>query len=76
MYNQHFFVFFLLDLLQPVLFSLYGNQYELREEYLLLTMFQVSVFAVHMVRYKPLINFLHPNIMMHILHTVLYTFPY
>lgn len=32
---------FFLDLLQPVLFSLYGNQYEAREEHLLLTMFQV-----------------------------------
>lgn len=31
------------DLLQPVLFSLYGNQYELREEYLLLTMFQLAL---------------------------------
>lgn len=30
------------DLLQPVLFSLYGNQYEAREEHLLLTMFQVA----------------------------------
>ena len=33
---------FLLDLLQPVLFSLYGNQCEPREEHLLLTMFQVG----------------------------------
>ncbi|KAJ7384205.1 hypothetical protein OS493_022833 [Desmophyllum pertusum] len=31
------------DLLQPVLFSLYGNQYELREEHLLLTMFQLAL---------------------------------
>ncbi|KAJ7384280.1 hypothetical protein OS493_022914 [Desmophyllum pertusum] len=30
------------DLLQPVLFSLYGNQYELREEHLLLTMFSAG----------------------------------
>jgi len=29
-------------LLQTVMFSLYGNQYESREEHLLLTMFQVS----------------------------------
>ena len=33
---------FFLDLLQPVLFSLYGNQCEPREEHLLLTMFQVG----------------------------------
>ncbi|KAL9964585.1 hypothetical protein ACROYT_G028242 [Oculina patagonica] len=31
------------DLLQPALFSLYGNQYELREEHLLLTMFQLAL---------------------------------
>lgn len=31
------------DLLQPVLFSLYGNQYELREEHLLLTLFQLAL---------------------------------
>ncbi|XP_015748874.1 PREDICTED: GTPase-activating protein-like [Acropora digitifera] len=31
------------DLLQPVLFSLYGNQYEAREEHLLLTMFQLAL---------------------------------
>lgn len=30
-------------LLQTVMFTLYGNQYESREEHLLLTMFQVSV---------------------------------
>jgi Ras GTPase-activating-like protein IQGAP2/3 len=29
-------------LLQTVMFTLYGNQYESREEHLLLTMFQVS----------------------------------
>ena len=29
------------ELLQPVMFSLYGNQYESREEYLLLMMFEV-----------------------------------
>lgn len=31
-------------LLQTVMFTLYGNQYESREEHLLLTMFQVRVF--------------------------------
>ena len=31
-------------LLQTVMFTLYGNQYESREEHLLLTMFQVSSF--------------------------------
>ncbi|XP_073256681.1 uncharacterized protein [Porites lutea] len=31
------------DLLQPVLFSLYGNQCEPREEHLLLTMFQLAL---------------------------------
>lgn len=30
-------------LLQTVMFTLYGNQYENREEHLLLTMFQVGV---------------------------------
>jgi hypothetical protein len=30
-------------LLQTVMFTLYGNQYESREEHLLLTMFQVNV---------------------------------
>jgi Ras GTPase-activating-like protein IQGAP2/3 len=29
------------SLLQTVMFTIYGNQYESREEYLLLTMFQV-----------------------------------
>lgn len=32
-------------LLQTVMFTLYGNQYESREEHLLLTMFQVSSLA-------------------------------
>ena len=32
-------------LLQTVMFTLYGNQYESREEHLLLTMFQVSPLA-------------------------------
>lgn len=32
-------------LLQTVMFTLYGNQYEQREEHLLLTMFQVSVWS-------------------------------
>jgi len=31
-------------LLQTVMFTLYGNQYESREEHLLLTMFQVCLF--------------------------------
>lgn len=30
-------------LLQTVMFTIYGNQYESREEHLLLTMFQVSI---------------------------------
>jgi Ras GTPase-activating-like protein IQGAP2/3 len=30
-------------LLQTVMFTLFGNQYDTREEYLLLSMFQVSV---------------------------------
>lgn len=37
-------------LLQTVMFTIYGNQYESREEHLLLTMFQVSCassFAYH-----------------------------
>ena len=32
------------SLLQTVMFTLYGNQYESREEHLLLTMFQVFIF--------------------------------
>jgi hypothetical protein len=32
-------------LLQTVMFTLYGNQYESREEHLLLTMFQVSFYV-------------------------------
>ena len=31
------------QLLQTVMFTIYGNQYESREEHLLLTMFQVSI---------------------------------
>jgi Ras GTPase-activating-like protein IQGAP2/3 len=35
------------SLLQTVMFTIYGNQYESREEHLLLTMFQVRIrFAV------------------------------
>jgi Ras GTPase-activating-like protein IQGAP2/3 len=30
-------------LLQTVMFTIYGNQYESREEHLLLTMFQVGI---------------------------------
>lgn len=33
-------------LLQTVMFTIYGNQYESREEHLLLTMFQVGVFVL------------------------------
>jgi hypothetical protein len=33
-------------LLQTVMFTLYGNQYESREEHLLLTMFQVCSFCL------------------------------
>lgn len=31
------------SLLQTVMFTIYGNQYESREEHLLLTMFQVGI---------------------------------
>lgn len=31
------------SLLQTVMFTIYGNQYESREEHLLLTMFQVRI---------------------------------
>ena len=34
------------SLLQTVMFTIYGNQYESREEHLLLTMFQVSLVYV------------------------------
>lgn len=34
------------SLLQTVMFTIYGNQYESREEHLLLTMFQVSIFIL------------------------------
>jgi len=34
-------------LLQTVMFTIYGNQYESREEHLLLTMFQVRIFNPH-----------------------------
>jgi len=34
------------SLLQTVMFTIYGNQYESREEHLLLTMFQVGFFIV------------------------------
>jgi Ras GTPase-activating-like protein IQGAP2/3 len=37
-------------LLQTVMFTLYGNQYEQREEHLLLTMFQVSATGVRLGR--------------------------
>lgn len=44
-------------LLQTVMFTLYGNQYEQREEHLLLTMFQVSgVSATH----TPVHGYPHP----------------
>ncbi len=33
------------SLLQTVMFTIYGNQYESREEHLLLTMFQVSLWV-------------------------------
>ena len=33
--------YFIIGLLQIVMFSLYGNQYEDREEHLLLSMFEV-----------------------------------
>lgn len=38
------------QLLQTVMFTIYGNQYESREEHLLLTMFQVGRPSVHSVR--------------------------
>lgn len=34
------------SLLQTVMFTIYGNQYESREEHLLLTMFQVGFYAL------------------------------
>lgn len=37
------------SLLQTVMFTIYGNQYESREEHLLLTMFQVRVSVVRHV---------------------------
>jgi Ras GTPase-activating-like protein IQGAP2/3 len=39
------------SLLQTVMFTLYGNQYESREEHLLLTMFQVSQTTVPGINY-------------------------
>jgi Ras GTPase-activating-like protein IQGAP2/3 len=38
------------SLLQTVMFTIYGNQYESREEHLLLTMFQVSMSEMTHVR--------------------------
>lgn len=38
------------SLLQTVMFTIYGNQYESREEHLLLTMFQVSQPAMQVTR--------------------------
>lgn len=35
------------QLLQTVMFTIYGNQYESREEHLLLTMFQVGALLLH-----------------------------
>jgi Ras GTPase-activating-like protein IQGAP2/3 len=35
------------NLLQTVMFTIYGNQYETREENLLLTMFQVGLIVPH-----------------------------
>jgi Ras GTPase-activating-like protein IQGAP2/3 len=35
------------SLLQTVMFTIYGNQYESREEHLLLTMFQASVACMY-----------------------------
>lgn len=39
------------SLLQTVMFTIYGNQYESREEHLLLTMFQVGY--AHLLRLLP-----------------------
>jgi Ras GTPase-activating-like protein IQGAP2/3 len=36
------------SLLQTVMFTIYGNQYESREEHLLLTMFQVQPSSQHL----------------------------
>ncbi len=36
------------SLLQTVMFTIYGNQYESREEHLLLTMFQVRILLLSM----------------------------
>jgi Ras GTPase-activating-like protein IQGAP2/3 len=38
------------SLLQTVMFTIYGNQYESREEHLLLTMFQVCIGTRDMLR--------------------------
>jgi len=35
------------SLLQIVMFTLYGKQYENREEHLLLSMFEVKAFSLH-----------------------------
>jgi Ras GTPase-activating-like protein IQGAP2/3 len=51
-------------LLQTVMFTIYGNQYESREEHLLLTMFQViSIPAPHMhLTYVNSSLFLHTSL--------------
>jgi Ras GTPase-activating-like protein IQGAP2/3 len=48
------------SLLQTVMFTIYGNQYESREEHLLLTMFQVR-FAIH-VNFKAHNSLVRPDI--------------
>lgn len=45
-------------LLQTVMFTLYGNQYESREEHLLLTMFQVRMMFCSSVRMDGLLTIL------------------
>ena len=55
-------------LLQTVMFTIYGNQYESREEHLLLTMFQVTSIPASRMHYTNVISSLF-------LHTSLITLP-
>ena len=49
------------SLLQTVMFTIYGNQYESREEHLLLTMFQVRSFDLP-ANMLPNIRIVRPHI--------------
>lgn len=49
------------SLLQTVMFTIYGNQYESREEHLLLTMFQVSLLLFNTkIRWSLHVNLMIP----------------